>query len=87
MFYNLGKDNRGLFDLIYQTKDESEIDSVGFYDIHEISKKYKLKHIPRINDFIIKVRKKGKKISRSHFSGTGFRTNLGIGELKYILFR
>tara|TARA_Y100000034_G_C6810723_1_gene364311 strand:- start:708 stop:1034 length:327 start_codon:yes stop_codon:yes gene_type:complete len=51
--------------------EESTVDVVGFYDIHEICKKYKLK-IPKIESLNEK---------RTHFSGYGIRSEKGIKEI------
>ncbi|MBN2423323.1 tRNA (guanine(10)-N(2))-dimethyltransferase [Candidatus Woesearchaeota archaeon] len=73
--FNTIKNNKELYDLINLIKQESEINAVSFYDIHEICKKYRIKNIPKINDLI------NKDISRTHFKGEGTRTTLKIKEL------
>jgi len=57
-------------------KGESKINSLGFYDVHNIAKKYKLKIIMKKDDVIKKIKNKGFKASNTHFSGTGIRSNV-----------
>jgi len=66
-------------------KDESKIDVVGFYDIHQIVKKRKLKTIIKKQDLIKKIRKKGYKVSNTHFSGTGIRSDISYNKLLRLL--
>jgi tRNA (guanine26-N2/guanine27-N2)-dimethyltransferase len=54
---------------------KNEKDLCGFYDLHEIAKKYKL-GIPRFEQFL----KKTKSI-RTHFSNNGFKTEKKIKEI------
>jgi len=54
---------------------ESLINTVGFYDLHKLCSKLKLPEIPRYDDIIEKLKKKGYKASRTHFSKTGIKTN------------
>ncbi len=67
--------NKELFNLIKIIKEESKIDSVGFYDLSKLAKIQK-KIIPKIE----KVIKKG--VSRTHFLGCGIRVK---GTLKLVL--
>ncbi|MBD3203244.1 tRNA (guanine(10)-N(2))-dimethyltransferase [Candidatus Woesearchaeota archaeon] len=78
---NCKKNNKKLIDLIQTIKNESEIDTVGFYDIHEISKKYKLEKIPKIDGLIKKIEDSGKRATRTHFSPTGIKVRININEL------
>ena len=61
-------------------KDESLINVVGFYDIHELVSKYKLKS-PRFDELISKIRKKGFKAARTHVSPYGIKSTIGLREL------
>jgi len=65
-------------------KEESLIDTVGFYDLHRIAKKYKVK-IPRKEELIKKLKKKGYKASETHFSGVGIRSNVELRKLLRII--
>jgi len=60
---------------------ESKIKTFGFYDIHALAKKYKLKKLPKFYDIIEKLKKKGYKAARTHFSDKGIRTNVPIKTL------
>jgi len=62
-------------------KDESKINSLGFYDTHVFSKKSKRKIVPKIDNFIKKLNKSGYNASRTHFSGNGVRTDAPIANL------
>ena len=59
-------------------KDEAKINAVGFYDLHAIAKKYKKETVPKIENVIESIKKKGFKASRTHFSPNGIRTNAKI---------
>jgi tRNA G26 N,N-dimethylase Trm1 len=55
--------------------EESRIDAVGFYDMHEMAGRLKLGHIPTINKAINMAGEHGKS-SRTHFAGTGVRAEI-----------
>ena len=57
-------------------KEEPKINAVGFYDVHDIAKKNKLKTIIRKEELIKKIKKCGYKAADTHFLGTGIRTNI-----------
>ncbi len=56
--------------------EESKINTVGFYDIHQLCKKNKISKIPPFGEIIKKIKKAGCKVSRTHFSPTGLRSNI-----------
>lgn len=56
-------------------KEESKLDTVGFYDLHVIAKKYRLE-TTKIEPMVKKV-----KGVRTQFSGTGIKTKKGIKEI------
>ncbi len=60
---------------------ESKIQMLGFYDLSEM----KLNQVPKIFEVIEKLRKKGFKASRTHFSPTGIKTNASEKEFKKIV--
>ena len=60
-----------------------EIEEIGFYDIHILSKKYKL--TPRINDLIENLKKKKFSVSRTHLTPKGIKTNAKIKEILKII--
>jgi len=64
---------------------ESKVNVVGFYDIHAISKRNKTKQLPKIEDIIKKLKAKGNKASRTHFSGTGIRSNAKLNQIVNLL--
>jgi len=59
--------------------EESNIDAIGFYDIHSLAKKHKFA-IPNYEQLLIVLNKKGKS-SRTHFSEHGIKTKLNVREL------
>ena len=62
-------------------KEESKINSFGFYDLAT----FKLKQVPKISDVIAALQKKSALASRTHFSPTGIRTNATKEEFLKIL--
>ena len=64
---------------------ESKMNAVGFYDIHQIAKKRKLKTITKKENLIKKIRKKGFKADSTHFSGTGIRSDIPYNKLLPLL--
>lgn len=65
--------------------EESKIKTFGFYDIHKLAKKHKLKHVPKFYLIIEKLKKKKYKAARTHFSDKGIRTNAPIKTLLKLL--
>jgi tRNA (guanine26-N2/guanine27-N2)-dimethyltransferase len=65
-------------------KEESKINTVGFYDIHIFCKKNKLK-IPKKETIIKKIKKAGYKASETIFTGEGIRSNIDEKNLIKIL--
>ena len=63
--------------------EEAKIDSVGFYDLHEICKKNRLR-IPRKVQLIDEIKKKNK-ASETHFTGLGIRSDIQEKKLISIL--
>lgn len=72
-------------DFLKIIKDESKIDVVGFYDMHVICKKYKIKQIPKYDILIKKIKKEGYKVSRTHFAKEGLRSNIPLDKLLRIM--
>ena len=73
--------NKKLIKFLGIVKGECKIDTIGFYDLHKIVKKYKIKNIPRKLELIKKLKKLGYKACETHFSGTGVRSDIGFKEL------
>jgi tRNA (guanine26-N2/guanine27-N2)-dimethyltransferase len=62
---------------------ESKLDAqsiVGFYDIHEVCKFYKMT-IPNTEALMKQIIDKGYKVSRTHFTSLGIKTDMSVGEL------
>ena len=66
-------------------KEESKVNVIGFYDIHNIAKKRKLKSIIKKEIIIRKIKKKGFNATNTHFSGTGIRSNISYSKLLTLL--
>jgi len=79
------ENNNELIKFLKIIKDESKINSIGFYDIHEIVEKEKLKTIKKKEIIIKKIRKKGFKAANTHFSGTGIRSDASYNTLLALL--
>lgn len=65
--------------------EESKIDVVGFYNIHKLCKKHKIKTIPKKSLIIKNIRKAGYKASPTNFDAEGIRTNMPENRLTTIL--
>jgi len=61
-----------------------EIDEPFYYDIHKICKNLK-SEVPKISDFFGKMEKNGFRISRTHLSDLGFKTDAKITDIENIL--
>lgn len=64
--------------------DECKIQTVGFHDIHNICKQNCLE-VPKFDNIIDKIKKAGFKVSRTHFTGFGLRSDIGEKELVKII--
>ncbi len=71
------KENEKILNII---KEESKINTIGFYDLHKIAKRYKVR-IPKKEELIKKLKKKGYKASSTHFSGVGIKSNIEFKRL------
>ena len=78
-------ENKELIKFLKIIKDESKIDAAGFYDIHDIVKKEGIKDIMKKAELIKEVKKNNFKISGTHFSDTGIRSDIPYKELLRIL--
>ncbi|MDP7180091.1 MAG: tRNA (guanine(26)-N(2))-dimethyltransferase [Candidatus Woesearchaeota archaeon] len=70
-----------LVDFLKIIKDESSINTVGFYDLHFICKKYKIKEIPKRQKLIKKIKKLNYKASVTHFNPEAIRSNIPLKKL------
>jgi tRNA (guanine26-N2/guanine27-N2)-dimethyltransferase len=62
-------------------KEESKINTIGFYDIHKIVKRNKIKKIPKKLQLIKKIKKLGYKASETHFNPEAIRSNIPLKKL------
>ena len=82
---NNAQNNKGLLRFLKIIKEESKINVVGFFDIHDIVEKEKLKTIKKKEKIIKKIKKRGFKATNTHFSGTGIRSNISYDRLISLL--
>jgi len=79
---NFLDDNKKFLKII---KQESKINTIGFYDITKLGKKYKLKTLPKQEDIIKAIKKKAYKASETHFRENSIRTDISEKELIRII--
>ena len=79
---NLVEENKKILSVI---KNESKIDVVGFYDINALSKKYKLKILPKLSKIMSEIKKKGYQVSETHFRENSIRTDMSEEKLIKII--
>jgi tRNA (guanine26-N2/guanine27-N2)-dimethyltransferase len=72
-------------DFLKTIMEESKIETVGFYDIHEVCKRSKIKNIPKKQILMEMIRKKGCKVSNTHFSDISIRSNISLKDLVTLL--
>lgn len=65
--------------------DESSINSVGFYDIHDICSNNGIKPIPKKEDIIFKIGRRGFSAASTHFRGTGIRTDISAKDFLCVI--
>ncbi|MFH1770702.1 MAG: tRNA (guanine(26)-N(2))-dimethyltransferase [archaeon] len=61
-----------------------ELDTIGFYDIHQICEDIK-KTVPKYDVLMKKITNRGFSVSRTHFSGFGIRSNIEKEELLVLI--
>ncbi|MFC2133910.1 tRNA (guanine(26)-N(2))-dimethyltransferase [Bacteroidota bacterium] len=61
-----------------------ELDIVGFYDIHAICEKLKIQ-VPKYESLMEKIKKKGYKVSRTHFNPFGIKSDISREEIMEII--
>ena len=75
--YGKGRNpDKGVLRFLSIIKDESKINKVGFYNIPSIVKGSSLASIPRQEGIISVIRKKGYKVSETHFAMNSIRSNI-----------
>lgn len=78
---NIFKNNKELIKFLKIIKDESEINTVGFYDLHDICKRNKIKNLQKKQIIINKIKNAGYQASDTHFKGEGVRSNITFNQL------
>jgi len=58
---------------------------VSYYNIHKLSQELRLAIVPKIDEIIISIKKKGYNASRTQFDFTSIKTNMDIKSLKSLL--
>ncbi|MBS3132607.1 tRNA (guanine(10)-N(2))-dimethyltransferase [Candidatus Woesearchaeota archaeon] len=66
--------------------EESKIKTLGFYDTHIFSKRFKIR-VPKLEAVITVLRENGFMAARTHFSGNGIRSGIGNKEFVRLLRR
>lgn len=66
-------------------KEESKIDTVGFYELDDICEKNKINNLQKRETIKNKIRKIGYKVSDTHFKGEGIRSDIPLNKLMRIL--
>ncbi|MFH1399611.1 MAG: tRNA (guanine(10)-N(2))-dimethyltransferase [Candidatus Woesearchaeota archaeon] len=70
-----------LLDVLYH----ESLGTVGFYDIHAIVKRYKLKSIPKTKELLEKIESMGFAAAPTHFAPNTIRTNATLEQLLEII--
>jgi tRNA G26 N,N-dimethylase Trm1 len=65
--------------------EESKINSAGFYDLHDICRRYKIKNLRKKEIIKDKIKKMGYHVCDTHFKGEGIRSDISLNELIKIL--
>ncbi|MAG39319.1 hypothetical protein CMO90_04505 [Candidatus Woesearchaeota archaeon] len=74
----------GLKKFLSIIKNESNIKTVGFHDIHKICEELKVE-VPKFDFLSEKIKKAGFNVSRTHFSGVGLRSDISKEKLIRII--
>lgn len=67
--------------LLDKLKAESEINTMFFYDIHEVASENKTKSIPKAKKIIESLEKKGFKATKTHFNKNAIKTDAKYNEI------
>ena len=70
--------NKELINFLKIIKEESKINSVGFYDLHDICEKNKIKHLQKKDRIINQIKKLGYQATDTHFKWEGIRSNIPL---------
>ena len=82
---NFGEKHRALNLINSMIEEASYPEIITFYDIHKFCKIHNL-NVPKTSELIEKLKKNGFKVSRTHFSNIGIRTNASSEKLKTFIF-
>ena len=55
---------------------EASIPSVGFFDVHKVCERFRLRAVPRTESILKAIRHKGHAAARTHFNDDGIRTTM-----------
>ena len=59
--------------------------SISYYDIHQFSKKLKLKNVPKMDRIITAIQEQGYRASRTHFDFKSIKTDMELLKIKKLL--
>jgi len=79
----IGKENNEEIKFFENLLEESKLDIIGFYDIHNFVSKHKIKTMPRLDELIKRLNKYG--VVRTHFSKCGIKCNISAKELVKVM--
>jgi tRNA (guanine26-N2/guanine27-N2)-dimethyltransferase len=77
--------NKELIKFLRVIKDESQVHSAWFYDLHSICEKNGIKTLRKKESIIREIKKSGYKASETHFKGEGIRSDVPSAKLVKIL--
>ena len=77
--------NKTLVNFLHIIKEESKLNFVGFYDLHDICEKNKIRILLKKEIIKNKIKRLGYKVSDTHFKGEGIRSNIPYSELASLL--
>lgn len=79
--------NKELIEFLKIIKEESKINAAGFYDIHDICSKNRIRIMPTKSSLIKKIENIGYCASETHFKGEGIRSDIPQKEFINLLKR
>lgn len=68
-------------------RQEAKIEEPYFYDIHKLAQKYKKGSIPKNEEIIKEIRKRGFKAEQTHFRNEGIKSSIKIAQIAEIIKR
>ena len=77
--------NKEIIKFLRTLKEESKINTIGFYDLHDICEKNKIRHLQKKEIIIDKIKRLGYKASKTHFKGEGIRSYMPHSEIIKLL--